>query len=1422
MSRRIVFLLIIFCLSFASFAQRVKYNFNSDWKVFVGDPKGAEQTGFDDASWKSVTLPYAWNEDEAFRKDIRDLSTGIAWYRKKFKLPESVNGLHKIFLEFEGIRQAGVFYVNGREVGMHENGVTAFGFDVTDKVKLGEENVVAVRIDNSWDYKEQATGQKFQWEDKNFNANYGGINKNVFLYTTYKVYQTLPLYSDLKTKGVYVYATNHDIKKRSAIIHAESEVKNESPLMQEISYEIVITNLENKPVKSFSGGKTVLQPGATAIVKAVSPVENLNFWSWGYGYLYNVKTILKISGEVVDEVTTRTGFRKTEFKNGMIYLNDRVIMVHGYAQRTSNEWPAVGLSVPAWLSDYSNGLMVKSNGNLVRWMHITPWKQDVESCDRVGLMQAMPAGDAEADVSGTRWEQRKAVMRDAIIYNRNNPSIIFYECGNENISEPHMIEMKAIRDQYDPNGGRAIGSREMLTSTTAEYGGEMLYTNKSGDIPVWAMEYSRDEGSRKYWDDFTPPFHKDGAGPLHNGQDASSYNRNMESHALENVKRWYEFWRERPGTGNRVSSGGVNIIFSETNTHHRGEENYRRSGEVDALRIIKENFYAHKIMWDGWVEPEKHGIHIIGHWNYEKGVKKNIYVISSADHVELKVNGNSLGFGEKSDGFIFTFKDVEWREGNIRAVGYDDKGKRLCEALKYTTLAPVALRLTNIASPKGFIADGHDLALIEVEVVDRMGRRVPTALNMISYTVKGPAVWRGGMAMGPDNYTLTQTFPVEGGVNRALIRSTTTAGTIVITVSSPGLKPATLTLQSKPFSAQNGLSSTMPSDGLPVNLERGPTPLTPSFKPLRNLLNIANATAGAHADSVNMSFDDNELSDWVNDGLLSSAWIEYELEKEATVNEVSLKLNNFRSRSYPLRITVDGIEVFNSVTPRSLGYVTLRCKPQKGRKIRITLVGDSKDAATNQMVEVDGKKLDDGVARDDARAKGTLSIIEAEIYEVPTPAYPFANTTSYKFDFGGGAVQEGYKMVLPFMTYDPAKGYGFEYSQGITSYSNHVEIRDWLMQDYVTSKNPFYFSVKLPEGNYNVRALLGDHRGATVTTIKAECRRLMVEKFETGTGKEKAGGNFKWVEFTVHVKDSIIRTSAGESKVKLKPREREYLHWDDKLTLEFNNTTPKLCALEITKVDNIPTIFLAGNSTVVDQANEPWAAWGQMIPAFFQPAKVAVANYAESGETLKAFKGERRLEKVWSMAKPGDYLFIEFAHNDQKPGTSHLDAFTTYKETLKEWIAEARQRGVTPVMVTSMNRRTFDSTGLITNSLGDYPEAVRQVGKEENVAVIDLNAMSKILYEALGPDRSIKAFVHFAANTYPNQPNDVKDNTHFSTYGAYQLAKCVVNGIKANVPNLAKFLKKDLPTFDPASPDDPAKWDLPKSTFLGLVKPDGN
>jgi len=970
---------------------RITYNFNSDWKLKTGDFPTASHIDFDDSSWQSITLPHAFNEDEAFRVHIDQLTDTIIWYRKHFRMPATDKG-KKVFIEFEGVRFAAEVYVNGKYIGLHENGVMAFGFDISSAINYDGNNTVAVRVDNSWNYHEKATKSTFEWNNKNFNANYGGIPKNVFLHVTNPVYQTLPLYSTLKTTGTYVYASDFDIKKREAMIHAESEIKNETSAAQKVNFEVVMTDLDGKEISRFSGIETTVNPTDKAIVKASSSVKDLHFWSWGYGYLYNVYTILKIDGKTVDVVKTRTGFRKTEFKNGMITLNDRAIQIKGYAQRTSNEWPAVGMSVPPWLSDYSNGLMVASNGNMVRWMHVTPWKQDVESCDRVGIMQMFPAGDAEADVTGRRWEQRVELMRDAIIYNRNNPSVVLLECGNNKISETHMAEMKAVRDTFDPYGGRAIGAREMLDSKIAEYGGEMLYINHSAGKPMIASEYCRDEALRKYWDDFTLPYHKNGAGPLYRNADASEYNRNQDSFAKEDIIRWNDYFVSRPGTGKRVSGGGLNIVFSDTNTHCRGEENYRRSGETDAMRILKDAYMAHQVMWDGWVDIEKFHTYIIGHWNYTSGTIKDVMVVSPSDKVELFLNGKSLGFGEKSYNFLHTFKNVKYEAGVLKAVSYnqttiksplsDNDLKEVSTDIKKTAGEPASLKLTLINHSTVVRADGADMVLVQVEVVDANGQRCPNVQSPVNFDLDGPAEWRGGIGQGKDNYILSKTLPAECGVNRALIRTTTQEGKVKISATSEGLKSDVITFITEKFKTENGLSNVLPSEGLPSNLSRGETPSTPSFKMTRNAIDIVGAKAGVNQDKVTLSYDDNELSEWTNDGKISTGWVSYQLAQRSEVSEVCLKLGGFRSRSYPIEILVDNKIVWKGATAQSLGYVTIPVKPTNGKivTIRLTGSGTEKDAFQN-MIELNGKKELDGFKDpQNYNNKGQLRIIEVEIY----------------------------------------------------------------------------------------------------------------------------------------------------------------------------------------------------------------------------------------------------------------------------------------------------------------------------------------------------------------------------------------------------------------------------------------------------------
>jgi beta-galactosidase len=984
-----VFNLLLLFANF-SFAQKqnpdgIKYNFNYDWRLFAGDDDQAKNAVYNDKNWAKVNLPYAWNQAEAFKVDITRLSTGIAWYRKTFQLPSKSKN-QKVFIEFEGVRQMGEIYVNGIFVGRHENGAMAFGFDITSLIKpFPQENVIAVKTDNDWKYKEKATDTGFQWNDKNFNANYGGIPKNVYLHIKSNVYQTLPLFSGLGTTGTYVYASDFDIAKKKASVNVSSQVKNEQTAAVNAQLKISVTDMNEKVIATFLGETATINPNEIKELKASKALNDLNFWSWGYGYLYNVKSELLVNNKAVDQSIIRTGFRKTKFEKGMIWLNDRVIMMHGYAQRTSNEWPSLGMSVPAWMSDYSNSQMIEGNGNLVRWMHITPWKQDVESCDRVGLIQAMPAGDSEKDVTGRRWEQRTELMRDAIIYNRNNPSILFYECGNESISEEHMAEMKAIRDKYDPNGGRAIGSREMLDSKVAEYGGEMLYINKSARLPFWATEYSRDEGLRKYWDEYTAPFHKEGTGGTShanvNGskvKDASAYNHNQDAHAIENVTRWYDYYRERPGTGTRVSSGGVNIIFSDSNTHFRGAENYRRSGEVDPMRLPKDGFYAHKVMWDGWVDIENPNAHIIGHWNYDSPITKKVSVVSSADAVELFINNKSLGKGIQSDQFLFSFENIKFEPGTIRAVGYDKTDKKICETEIKTAGKPAAVKLTAIQRPGGTLADGSDVAIVEVEVVDEKGNRCPTALNMINFDVQGQGTFIGGIAQGPDNYIGSKNIPVECGVNRIILRAGEKQGEIKIKASSENLKSGSLVI--KTIAVDNAkLTTIMPDHKLPSYTKKGPSPSTPSFKKTRTPIAIINAKTASNQEDAAKSYDDNELTEWSNtkDG---SPVIEFELEREALINQAVIKFAGWRSKKYPIRIYVDNKEVFNGITPTSLGYVTLDCKPVKGKKVRIELAGTTKDSSEISLVEITGKVDQAGLKSGDKKY-GELPIVEAEFYE---------------------------------------------------------------------------------------------------------------------------------------------------------------------------------------------------------------------------------------------------------------------------------------------------------------------------------------------------------------------------------------------------------------------------------------------------------
>lgn len=398
---------------------------------------------------------------------------------------------------------------------------------------------------------------------------------------------------------------------------------------------------------------------------------------------------------------------------------------------------------------------------------------------------------------------------------------------------------------------------------------------------------------------------------------------------------------------------------------------------------------------------------------------------------------------------------------------------------------------------------------------------------------------------------------------------------------------------------------------------------------------------------------------------------------------------------------------------------------------------------------------------------------------------------SRDFVFGPGASQPQAIRVLPSMIYNDRTGFGFEPGTSVEAVDHGGDAPG---DEFCTSSSPFYFSVKLPERNYKVTVVLGDSKGASDTTVKAELRRLMLEEIKTQPGQTVSK------TFCVNLRTPKISTGGH---VRLKPREKttEKWAWDNKMTLEFNGHRPCLCSLKIERADDLPTIFILGDSTVCDQPVEPWDSWGQMLPRFFKP-EVVVANNAESGETLRSSLHARRLDKVLSVMKPGDYLFIQYGHNDMKEKGPGVGAFTTYKADLKHFVDAARAHGGIPVLVTSMERKA----GVKKPTLGDYPAAVRQLAKEENVPLIDLNEMSVMFYKALGPNLG-KAFV---------------DGTHHDNYGSYELAKCIIQGIRQDHLPLTRFIVDGLPDFDPSHPDPIDQFDVPPSPRHSDIKPEGS
>jgi beta-galactosidase len=831
---------------------RAIYDFNPGWKFFKGDVSNAEQVSSDDSKWTDVSTPHTWNDSDTYDEIIshsggeRNQYTGIGWYRKHFKLPAGAKE-GRVFLEFEGLKQAGRFWVNGKYVGKYENGVTPVGLDLTPFVNFDGDNVVAVKVDNSDHYQEEATGTEYEWMGRAFNPNYGGLNHDVRLILTGKVYQTLPLYENLKTTGIYIYPSNFSIHDKTCDVNIESQVKNESGDQQNITLSAVVVDASGNVCAKFQGDASDLVDGETEIFKVSGQLTNALFWNDEHPNLYDVYCVLTVDDKTVDVQKVTTGFRKTDFKGGVgtggVYLNDQYVWLTGYAQRSSDAWAGLGEAYPDWMHDYNAGLLRSTHANYIRWMHISPQAVDVRACDKAGIINICPAGDKEKDVQGAQWDQRMAVMRDSMIYFRNNPSILFWEAGNTVVTAPQMQQMVDLRKQWDPNGGRVVGVRDndqadlnIAVTPIAEYYGVMIGQDprtdkitKPGEIfrgysverrdraPLIESEDFRDEAARRFWDDYSPPHF--GFKP----RPSDVWHWNSETFCLAAAVRYHDYVINcitNTDPAHSKWSGYGSIFWSDENADGRQDssEVARVSGKVDSVRLPKEAYYVYRVM-----QSPAPDIHIIGHWTYPSNTLKTVYVAAShCDSVELFVNGKSLGIANKpcdfvdtfnganknlgDTGYIYAFPNVKFTPGVIKAQAMVDGKVGAMDQIE-TAGEPKAIKLTVHAGPNGLQADGSDVALIDFEVVDANGRRCPTDEARVDFKLTGPAIWRGGYNSGITNSINNLYLDTECGINRVAIRSTLQPGAITFAATRPGLESGTAQIQSQPVKIQDGLAA---------------------------------------------------------------------------------------------------------------------------------------------------------------------------------------------------------------------------------------------------------------------------------------------------------------------------------------------------------------------------------------------------------------------------------------------------------------------------------------------------------------------------------------------------------------------------------------------------------------------------------------
>ncbi|HKF01320.1 MAG TPA: beta-galactosidase GalA [Candidatus Sulfotelmatobacter sp.] len=758
-------------------APRERLLFDFGWKFFQGhgsDPRRDLGFGmgqgdfaksgdfafatakFDDSKWRSLDLPHDWAVELPFVWDEEQNShgykplgrrypeTSVGWYRRTFDIPAEDSG-RRISVEFDGAFRSALVFLNGYFIGRNDNGYAPFCFDLTDFLNYGGKNYLMVRMDASF-------GDGWFYEG-------AGIYRHVWLTKT-----------DALHLGRWESYVRPAVKGTTAIVSMGTVVRNEGKQVENCRIRWRILD----PTGTFSANADSvpqsIAPNSSAVFTAITDISRLALWSPETPSLYTAIATVESAGKTRDAERITFGVRdiKWDADKGF-FLNGKHVLIKGTCNHQDHA--GVGAALPDRLQAFRIGVLKDMGGNAVRTSHNMPTPEWVEACDKLGmmmmcetrLMSSNPEGMAQLEVMVKRY--------------RNSPSIILWSMGNEEwvmMPQPQGVrvidDMIARTHELDPTRMCTAAVNASFETHFPEQLDVMGFNYNLKVHDAWHKAHPKTPsvGSETASTVSTRGIYS--TDKLRNWVSAYDLNHTDWSQLAE---EWWKFYAAREWL-----AGG----FAWTGFDYRGEPTpygwpsiNSQFGILDMCGFPKDNFYYYKAWWGS--EPV---LHLLPHWNWDQrdGEPISVWVHSNCDSVELFLNGKSQG-SQKVEPLTHLEWKVKYEPGVLEARGTKG-GKVILTEKRETTGDPVAIRLT--ADRTEINADGQDVSVLTVEVLDKEGRAIPTAHNKISFRVTGEGALIG-VGNGDPNCQESDKEPERSlfnGLAQVIVQSTRTPGMITV------------------------------------------------------------------------------------------------------------------------------------------------------------------------------------------------------------------------------------------------------------------------------------------------------------------------------------------------------------------------------------------------------------------------------------------------------------------------------------------------------------------------------------------------------------------------------------------------------------------------------------------------------------------